>query len=154
MKKSLFILLVFLIAGAAALYLLDYQENPYRFYERSEESLYRGEWVPRYFPDDILEVHEQHDIDTNEVWVRFTLGKQDYVPASHGYGEVHERNRLQSRLRGPFSHGWWFTEAIFNDTGSTRLFSGPCDTHEDSLSGRQGFVLTHGNAVYWWCQYI
>jgi hypothetical protein len=100
-------------------------------------------WVPDIFPHDILEIHEQHVIDTDEVWVRFRLGETSFRPSDYGYEPI-EREALQlpfrSPARTPWKRGWWpesFPEGF-------RFFEG-------SHLGDAAFIaIGRDGNVFWW----
>jgi hypothetical protein len=41
-----------------------------------------GKWLPAFLPASATEIREEHDIDTNELWVAFTLGRDFSAPSS------------------------------------------------------------------------
>jgi len=50
---------------------VKYTEEPSRYYFKHSNELYYGDWVPKIFPENISNIYEQHNFDTNEVWLRF-----------------------------------------------------------------------------------
>lgn len=63
-------------------------EQPYRYYESYDQSLHDGMWVPDIFPHDIVDIYEQHVIDTTEVWLRFSLSDEEFDPSKIGYEPI------------------------------------------------------------------
>ena len=48
---------------------------------KSRGALERG-WLPEFLPDSATEIREEHDIDSNELWVTFNFGEEFQAPAS------------------------------------------------------------------------
>ncbi len=92
----------------------DYIEQNYRYFESYDPTLHSGNWVPDIFPYDIKNIYEQHVIDTNEVWLRFDLGKEIFDPQKIGYGEIFPTRLNEITFRFPFTpiwrNKWWFEE--------------------------------------------
>ena len=64
--------LMALTVVAAACDVLEVQEAEYEHYQQMIEdgAIERG-WVPSFVPASASGIHERHDLDTNQVWVRF-----------------------------------------------------------------------------------
>lgn len=125
-------------------------ERPSRYLGTYSETLHGGEWVPRIFPEDIREIHEQHDLDTNEVWLSFTLGATTFSPEAVGYTLIPEHERERLNLRKPFAVTWWFGE--LGEVGIRPIYSGPCFPDGRNESHQRGYLHIQGRTIYWWCQ--
>jgi hypothetical protein len=125
-------------------------ERPSRHLDVYNETLHGGEWIPRIFPQDIRDIHEQHDLDTNEVWLSFTLGATAFSPEAVGYTLVPESERDQLKLRRPYAVTWWFGE--LGDAGIGPIYSGPCYPEGSNESHQRGYIHFQARTIYWWCQ--
>lgn len=137
-------IIAFLLLVFTLLYSCRRMETPHRYFARHDNSLYDGLWVPSIFPTDIRQVHEQHNIDTNEVWVKFTLGSRAFSPIAHGYKETHMN---PAAVRAPFFALWWAPSP------DSKVFTGSCYVNDKRLLQMQSITLIDGQHVYWSCQY-
>jgi hypothetical protein len=62
----------------------DRYESSYATYAdaKSRGALGPGKWLPEFLPRSAREIREEHDIDTNELWVAFTFEEELSAPAS------------------------------------------------------------------------
>ena len=141
---------VLLIASAVTWCVMT--EQPSRYLTKYEESLHDGFWVPRYFPNDIEEIYEAHDIDTNRTWVRFALGRIAYSPTTHGYSPVEVSLDPPMHVQAPRLANWWFTSLEETNGTAGELYKGPCRP-TDPMNDMKGYVLIKKPLVYWWCQW-
>lgn len=49
---------------------------------KSAGALGPGKWLPKFLPASATEIREEHDIDTNELWVTFTFEGEFHAPPS------------------------------------------------------------------------
>ncbi len=147
-----------LIIGVLAIFLLavmcQKHEQPYRFFNVHSEELYRGNWVPKIFPDDISEIHEQHDIDTNEVWLSFNRGKKSINPFVLEMKSLSSNQIEKLEMSKPFMASWWFEGPIqkqpANDNALNAVFfKGVCGKEMTSYLA----LDNTSKKSYWWCQY-
>lgn len=101
MKILIAALTIVAMALVAVALACQYVEEPYRYYETYTRELHEGLWVPDIFPRDIKQIHEQHDIDTNQVWLRFTLGDQKI-----DLSQFNTIERDMTKVRKPFLAEW------------------------------------------------
>jgi len=87
-------------------------EQPHRYFESYSEKIHKGNWVPNIFPKDITKIHEQHDIDTNEVWLSYTPGKQQFNPEQLGMVALSANVIETTNFRAPFWASWWIEEPV------------------------------------------
>lgn len=125
-----------LIASAlAACSDFENRETTYATLEEAaaDGAIDRG-WIPEYFPGSAVQLRERHDLDTNEVWIRFTFAQGDI---SSILGACREVERLEVGFpRGTRQIPWWPGE--LQQTGMTprdryRLFR--CDAAFDYPGG-------------------
>jgi hypothetical protein len=112
-------------------------EEPYRHFDVYVKDLHDGLWVPDIFPHDITDIYEQHDIDTNEVSMRFNLNVQKIDMSI--FTTVPQSEVTKTK---PFNASWWFDEL----PSHYKFYKGS--------SGSSGSVLAHSTestVVYWWC---
>jgi hypothetical protein len=83
-------------------------EQPHRYFENYTASIHQDNWVPDIFPKDITKIHEQHDIDTNEVWLSYTPGQHPFNPTKLGMVALSESEIEKTKFRAPFWASWWF----------------------------------------------
>ena len=143
MRRVIQVLGVAVAALAALLFGCQTVEQPYRYYESYDPELHGGMWVPDIFPHDITEIHEQHDIDTNEVWLRFSLGEATFQPIDSGYSAVDtSETGLEARkpLWVPWRGRWWYQDL----SGSFQLYRG------SHLEGTAYLAIDPDGTVYWW----
>ncbi len=95
---------VALIILVGTLVSCEYFEHPRNYYPNYTVDLHKGLWVPNIFPSDIENIYEQHDIDTNRVWLKFTLGEQAIDLSS--YKNIEKSGINYSK---PFLTTWWFS---------------------------------------------
>lgn len=78
-------------------------------------------WIPETVPDEAFDIHTEHDLDTNGIWVRFSLpaDRIPFLSDAMGMGPVADVHSVP--VRKPCSRGWWFTSLIeqhpANDAG-------------------------------------
>ena len=151
MKKFILILLSILsIAVVKGLVSFLYMEQPGRYYEIHTDELYAGGWVPRQFPKDITNIYEQHDIDTNHVWLRFDRGQQAVSTEGMKKLSIKEKEKLQ--LQTPLFSSWWFDGLIEQQPANDAalyadVFIGSCGRGSSFLA-----LSLNRQTVYWWCQ--
>jgi hypothetical protein len=77
--RKLVVLALLLIAGCT-----DRYEASFATYAdaKSRGALERGGWLPDFLPESATEIREEHDIDSNELWVTFSFGREFRPPAS------------------------------------------------------------------------
>jgi len=155
MKKTvripypLSLLLVLLMIGGVGTLLIHWllkSEQPSRYLPNYQTSLHEGRWVPDQFPHDIIEIYEQHDLDTRDVWLAFQHGQQGM--AIQGYRKV---GREDVRVTRPYDANWWFKTLPENYS----FYRGECDVsaNNQAVSGESTLAMSGDSpVVYWWCQ--
>ena len=112
-------------------------EEPHSFFDIYTKDLHSGLWVPDIFPHDITDIHEQHNIDTNAVWLRFCLNSQTMDMSNFIIVPKSDINNKK-----PFFANWWFEEL----PNHYQNFEAPCSNGTPRLA-----YSTESNIVYWWC---
>lgn len=68
---------IFLLFCMMAFQLVACSERATKFYPKYEDAANDGAvkrgWIPEIVPKTATEIHEHHNLDTNEVWIRFNV---------------------------------------------------------------------------------
>ena len=135
---------------ALALYGCDRLENPQREYAVLTEDVFRGAWVPRLLPTTATTIRTQHNIDTNEVWVRFKTGTTDFDPTNLGFHRTAPES-WPAQVRQPRYASWWFSSLTRFKSSSASLYTGPCGALGTGAQVRAGYMLVVAGEAYLWC---
>ena len=75
MIRFLVILLVFKIVGFTGCERMETMDATYPNYEAAikASTVGAGKWIPEFLPPSSKNIHERHNIDTNEVWLFFSF---------------------------------------------------------------------------------
>ncbi len=139
----IFLALAFLLI-VAGFYGCDLLENPQSEYSVVTEEIYQRGWIPRLLPANARQIREQHNMDTNEVWVRYKTITPDFDPTGFGFRLV-EHGSWPSEIRRPRHANWWFSSLSQFAPGDAKLFVGAC--HKST-----GHMLVVASEVYLWCE--
>ncbi|MBN1254901.1 MAG: hypothetical protein JXA50_06480 [Deltaproteobacteria bacterium] len=156
MSKKTIILLAVTIITFSSIILpgCEVIEQPYQYYQTYDPSLHDGMWVPNIFPHDIVEIYEQHVIDTSEVWLRFSLSDQEFDPSKIGYEPIQSIQLSEIIYRFPFTppwrKRWWFQtfgrEVTLEDRlPEARIYKGKNLNHAAYIA-----VDKSTSTIYWW----
>jgi hypothetical protein len=137
-------------AATAALYGYDRLENPQREYETVSEEVFRGGWVPRLLPPTATKIRVQNNLDTNEVWIRFSTGTPDFDPAKLGFRRMAPET-WPAQVRQPRYASWWFASLTQFSSSTASLYSGPCGSEAQGALARSGHLLVAAGEAYLWC---
>jgi hypothetical protein len=74
-------------------------------------AIQRG-WIPETVPKTATEIYEQHDLDNNEVWLRFSLPAVEKDKIGTGFKKLKHDEILKIKLRYPSKVNWWFEGLI------------------------------------------
>ncbi|WP_049723848.1 hypothetical protein [Gilvimarinus polysaccharolyticus] len=126
-------------------------ENPSRYFESYSPQIHNGNWIPNIFPNDISSIHETHNIDTNEVWLRFETNTLKV--STKNFVKLASDEIINLKIRQPFMASWWFDGIIdqqpSNDTVLyANVYKGSCGTNKVAFLA----VSKTSNINYWWCQ--
>ena len=137
-------IVLLLIAAYYLPVIMQHIEQPHRKYLSYDTNMFVGNWIPDLFPDDVQNIHEQHDIDTNEVWVRLDAREMPFTKAKNNAQLVYGSELDISALSKPMHAKWWFNSLDPN----TVVYKGMCNTDMVSY-----FFISNENKSYWWCQH-
>lgn len=136
------------------LYGCGFFEQPYRYYESYDRSLHDGMWVPNIFPHDIIDIYEQHVIDTTEVWLRFSLSDEEFEPLKIGYEPIQSTQLSEIIYRfpctPPWRKRWWFQTfgrkvTLKDRLPEARIYKGKYLNNSSYIA-----VDTSTSTIYWW----
>ncbi len=71
---------------------------------RQKGAISRG-WIPEALPKSSSDIHEKHDVDTNEVWGAFAFNPDDVIEGG-GFVQVPNGEIVRQRARSPHAN-WW-----------------------------------------------
>jgi hypothetical protein len=142
-KIAIGVILVFLAVYYFPV-MIQHLEQPHRKYTSYDREMFAGSWIPDLFPVDVQNIHEQHDIDTNEVWVRVDAGETNFTKATLNTQAVYASEIEISGLSRPMHAEWWFDSLDSN----TPIYRGVCNNDMVSY-----FFISKENKAYWWCQH-
>lgn len=137
MKILLALVLVILLA-ACSIFMLVYIEQPDIYFQEYSKDLHNGLWVPDIFPHDISAIHEQHDLDTNQVWLKFTIG---HKPVDLTNFTLVQGNEV--KLSSPRFANWWPNSL----SSGYSFYQGTCTGGNVSALA----ISTSSKVAYWWC---
>ena len=150
MRAVLFFVATAVGASTAALYGCDRLENPQREYETVSEEVFRGGWVPRLLPPTATKIRVQNNLDTNEIWIRFSTGTPDFDPAELGFRRMAPET-WPAQVRQPRYASWWFGSLNEFSSATVNLYSGTCGSEAHGAQVRSGHILLAAGEVYLWC---
>jgi hypothetical protein len=150
MRALLFSIATAVVTAAGALYGCDRLENPQREYPTLTEEVFLGGWVPRLLPPTATAIRTQHNIDTNEVWVRFKTGAADFDPTKLGFSDTAQETWPTS-VRQPRYASWWFSSLTQFKSSTARLYTGLCGNLSAGAPVRSGHMLVAAGEAYLWC---
>lgn len=83
----------------------DVQSRAYEDYEASRIAVGTGDqtWLPVWLPTTATSIREEHNLDTNEVWVTFVFGPNESLPFSEACEAASERAVAPPRA----VPAWW-----------------------------------------------
>lgn len=96
------------VAVIASLWLFGCSERPESHFptrEAAAELIKRG-WIPEWLPASATNIYEFHDLDTNEVWLRFAYAKTDVPPFESLCYSVNRPPHMRSAGKA-----WWLKRA-------------------------------------------
>ena len=126
-------------------------EQPHRYFDSYSKQLHKGNWVPDIFPKDIKQINEQHDIDTNEVWLSYTPGKSRFDPLQYGIVVIPTQEIETINFRFPYQASWWFEEPIEQQLANDNALNAVTYRGINEAGGKTYFTCDfEKNKCYWW----
>jgi hypothetical protein len=126
------------------------------YYPKYEDAVKAGAvehgWVPEIVPKTATKLYVQHDIDTNDIWLRFSLQNSDINRLRFGVKKLEYNEILKIKVKRPSRVSWWFENLIeqapANDNALyADIYSVKC---QNSKSGYMA-IDSINQKVYYWC---
>jgi len=146
----------FILSILIVICLLACSERQTHHYPKYEDAVKDGAikrgWVPEIVPTTAIEIYEQHDLDTNDVWIRFTLSSSERELITRKLKMLSHEEILKIKLRNPSNAHWWFEGLIqqspANDNAlNSNVYAVKC------FDGKNGYIAFDSTSqkVYYWC---
>ena len=95
--------------------------------------LARRGWVPEWLPAEARNVHIQHDIDTNEEWLRFEVDEEHRSALVAGLQSLSPAEIRAVTVRSPRRAPWWFEGLIQQEPANDGALNANIFRGEDRL---------------------
>jgi len=127
-------------------------ESFYGTYEDAEKAgaIKRG-WIPEIIPQTGINIYEKHNLDTNNVWIRFEASVEDIEIMFNSLEIVSNLNLknkcYKASFRGSYPQEWWMSTT----TGVDSLIIAKYDYKGDCLpdgEARSGYFFFDGKKKY------
>ena len=125
------------------------------YYPKYEDAVKDGAiergWIPVIVPATATEIHEQHDLDTNNVWIRFSMQNLDRDRILSGLTRLSHEEILRIKSSKPYNVDWWFEGLIqqhpANDNAlNAEIYAVKCGGRK---KGYIAFDRTSQKVYYW-----
>lgn len=134
----------------------EYMTNYYRSYADavSDGAIQRG-WIPELVPASAFEISEQHDLDTNEIWIRFRTDPEDEAAMLAGMTRLEPEEIGALEVDYPGDREMWFDRLSAPESGNSGgieadVYSGTCDG--TSVFSKSYLVKDRNSSYfYYWC---
>lgn len=110
-------------------------------------------WRPKIISGAANEIHEQYNLDTHEVWIRFELPENEKIAIIQNLRKLSDKEILKTPFKYPSNTTWWFEELIQkspdnNNALNADVYLFPCE----GIEGRGYIAFDCCSAeVYYWC---
>ena len=91
----------------------QYIENPSSHWDHPEEippSYFNRGWLPQWLPENATNIYQQHNIDTNQIWVKFEVKRDMTLPKD--FTKLNDKHISKLKIPEPYSAFWWFEGLI------------------------------------------
>jgi hypothetical protein len=109
-------------------------------------------WLPSNLPPIATEIHEEHDLDTNEVWMRFTVSRESALEFVVGLQRLPPQDVERFNVRSPCDRSWWFDGLIEQQPANDGVLNADIYVGASPDSSRTLFVAldrTSSDVYYW-----
>jgi hypothetical protein len=141
-------LFVFLISSCS--------ERLTAYYPKYEDAVKEGAvkrgWIPGWVPTTATEIHEQHDLDTNNVWVKFTAPVSEKTRITAGLKKLSDTEILKVTTPHPSRTDWWFEGLVQQSPANDNALNAEIYVVKCS-ENRVGHIALERTTdkVYYWC---
>ena len=144
---------------ALSLFLISCSDEFYSFYKTYDEAVQDGAmkrvWIPNILPTSATEINEQHDLDTNEAWIRFKLSENEREEFTKNLTKLTHEEILEIDLRYPSRANWWFEGLIQKSPAADAALN--ADIYSITCDGtdKTGYIAIDccSSHIYYWCNY-
>ena len=111
-------LIIFILSSLfiGTIFYFKYIEQPYTHWDSTENmnlsKTYQYGWIPTWFPINAMNIHEQHDIDTNNIWIKFEITDDNNTKFIQNFNQLNQKEIKNLNIRPPFLCNWWFEGLI------------------------------------------
>lgn len=110
----------------------------------SAGAIQRG-WIPAFLPPSAKEISEKHNLDTNEVWLRFSMEPGERSSIEKSCRRIQPPEAVFPRKGG----GDWWPEVLTEEQRSARLQTGKYMLYRCENGGSMA-VEEGGRTVFYW----
>lgn len=115
----------------------------------SDSAVKRG-WIPEIVPKTATEIHEQHDLDTNDVWLRFNVPSLGKGKLSAGLKGLTDEEISKIKLKNPSKADWWFEGLIQQSPSNDNALN--AEVFRVNCNGDGYLAIDRSTQrVYYWC---
>jgi hypothetical protein len=154
-------LIAFLVAGVVAivgvgLRYLHCSDHMYSRYATLADAAAKGAvrrgWIPSFVPPTASDLYEEHDIDRNQVWLRFTVNPTDPSLALAAFTPLSLDAVRNLTVQPPCSSGWWFEGFIEQQPENDGALHADVYQGPGLLDSQVGYIAidrTAGHVFFW-----
>lgn len=126
----------------------DYFDTEERVYADANEAITSGAldrgWIPPFLPASAKEITEKHNLDTNEVWVAFSLDPNEFSGIEKSCQKIEWNESQLPRIRG----GDWWPDSLAMEVHSSQKAS-EYTSYQCENGGMIAVDSSRGKVFYW-----
>ncbi len=109
-------------------------------------------WIPPRVPSGAVEIHGEHNIDTNEVWVRFRVSDPGRLNVVSGMRKLGHDEILSLHTRHPCRADFWYQGIIEQEPENDGALNAEIYVGKSPVSGWLEFVALDRAEpfIYYW----
>jgi len=113
-----------------------------------------GGWIPESLPTEATDIHEEHDVDTHELWMRFRIPPARARKFTDSLRLLTRNDRAGVKIRPPCDRSWWFEGLIEQQPANDGALN--ADVYAGTLADAPGQVVVlvdrTSSTVYLWAR--
>lgn len=119
-----------------------------------EGSVQRG-WIPEMIPTSATEIYEQHNLDTNEVWLRFNIPIYDRDKMITGLRKLSQQEIQKMKFRYPSMVNWWFEGFIQQSPANDNALNADIYIIKSKDKNKSAYLALDRSSskIYYWDAY-